>query len=53
MKTALFILSTAAAFIFSQPGKPDPEKRHPVITEAYIDSVLEAGRVEMMRYKMQ
>lgn len=54
MKTALFILSTAAVFILAQNNKPyRKEQVKTAVRAASLDSILEAGRVERMKNKMK
>lgn len=53
MKTILLIMITAAAIMLSQSHKLTEKKQITAVGQADIDSVLEARRVEIMRYKMQ
>ncbi len=54
MKTILFIISIAAVFLITeQPGTDQSNNKKTAYSAASIDSILESGRVEMLRNKMQ
>ena len=51
MKAALFIFGITTTFFLANKNKIMPAEQNKTVSAVYIDSVLEAGRVEMIKNK--